>query len=127
MKIAVIGFGSVGKRHVQNLLSIPHMQIVICTKQKIVNPSPNRVRIVNSISECLKEKPDVGIIANVSNLHIPTAIKLAKAGIDLFIEKPLSNSLKQTKELVSLVRKKKIITQRDASSAFTNALKKLSN
>ena len=125
MKIAVIGFGSIGKRHVQNLLSIPHIQIVICTKQKIVNPSPNRVKIVNSISECLKEKPDIGIIANVSNLHIPTAIKLAKAGVDLFIEKPLSNSLKQTKELAVLIRKKKIITQMGCQFRFHKCIKEI--
>ena len=125
MKIAVIGFGSIGKRHVQNLLSIPHMQIVICTKQKIMNPSPDRVRIVSSISECLKEKPDVSIIANVSNLHVPIAIKLARAGVDLFIEKPLSNSLKQTKELAALIGKKKIITQMGCQFRFHKCIKEI--
>jgi predicted dehydrogenase len=99
------------------------MQIVICTKQKIVNPSPNRVRIVSSISECLKEKPDVGIIANVSSLHVPIATKLAKAGVDLFIEKPLSNSLKQIKELTVLIRKKKIITQMGCQFRFHKCIK----
>lgn len=125
MKIAVIGFGSIGKRHVQNLLLIPHMQIVICTKQKIVNPSPNRVRIVSSISECLKEEPDAGIIANVSSRHVPIAIKLAKVGIDLFIEKPLSNSLKQTKDLAVLIRKKKIITQMGCQFRFHKCIKEI--
>lgn len=125
MKIAVIGFGSIGKRHVQNLLSIPHIQIVICTKQKIVNPSPNRVRIVSSVAECLKEKPDIGIIANVSSLHVPIAIKLARAGTDLFIEKPLSNSLKQTKELAVLIRKKKIITQMGCQFRFHKCIKEI--
>lgn len=101
------------------------MQIVICTKQKIVNPSPNRVRIVSSIAECLKEKPDIGIIANVSSLHVPIAIKLARAGTDLFIEKPLSNSLKQTKELAVLIRKKKIITQMGCQFRFHKCIKEI--
>lgn len=109
----------------QNLLSIPHMQIVICTKQKIVNPSPDRVRIVSSIAECLKEKPDIGIIANVSSLHVPIAIKLARAGTDLFIEKPLSNSLKQIKELAALIRKKKIITQMGCQFRFHKCIKEI--
>ena len=89
MKIAVIGYGSIGKRHVKNLASIPNMQIIICTKQKIRNPHKNKIKIVNSIHDCIKENPDAAIIANESNLHIPISIQLAKSGIDLFIEKLL--------------------------------------
>lgn len=125
MKIAVIGFGSVGKRHVQNLLSISNVQIVICTKQKIVNPSPSRVQVVSSVSECLNEKPDAAIIANVSNQHVSIAIKFARVGADLFIEKPLSNSLKGTKELTSLIRKKKLITQMGCQFRFHKCLKEI--
>jgi len=125
--VAVIGYGSIGKRHVKNLLSIPKMQIIICTKQKIRNPSPRKVKIVNSISDCLKEKPDIGLIANVSSLHVPIAIKLAKAGIDLFIEKPLSNSLKGTKELLRIVRKKKLITQMGCQLRFHKCIKEIKN
>lgn len=125
MKIVVIGYGSIGKRHVQNLLSIPNTQLIICTKQKIKNPSPKRARIVSSVSECLKEKPDVGLIANVSSLHVPIAIELAKNGLDLFIEKPLSNSLKDTNELLKLVRKKKLITQMGCQLRFHKCIKKI--
>lgn len=125
MKISIIGFGSAGKRHVQNLLSISNAQIVICTKQKISNPSPSRVKVVSSISECLKEKPDVGIIANVSSHHIPIAIKLARVGADLFIEKPLSNSLKGTMELTRLVRKKRLITQMGCQFRFHKCIKEI--
>lgn len=125
MKIAVIGYGSIGKRHVQNLLLIPNTEIIICTKQKIINTFPTKIKIVDSISNCLKEKPDIGIIANISNCHIPTAIKLAKIGVDLFIEKPLSNSLKGTEELLKIVRKKKIITQMGCQLRFHKCIKKI--
>lgn len=125
MKIAIIGYGSVGKRHVQNLLSVPNTQLIICTKQKIKNPSPKRARVVSSISECLKEKPDVGLIANISSLHVPIAIKLAKNGVDLFVEKPLSNSLKGTNELLKLIRKKKLITQMGCQFRFHKCIKKI--
>jgi predicted dehydrogenase len=125
LKIAVIGYGSIGKRHVKNLASIPNMQIIICTKQKIRNPHKNKIKIVNSIHDCIKENPDAAIIANESNLHIPISIQLAKLGIDLFIEKPLSNSLKDTEELVKIVRKKKIITQMGCQFRFHKGIKKI--
>ena len=34
MNALVIGYGSIGKRHIQNLLSISDYDIIICTKQK---------------------------------------------------------------------------------------------
>ncbi|AJW71821.1 Gfo/Idh/MocA family protein [Nitrosopumilus adriaticus] len=125
MKIVVIGYGSIGKRHVTNLLKISKTEIIICTKQKIKNPSLKRIKIFESISDCLKEKPDIGIIANESSFHIPIAIKLAKAGIDLFVEKPLSNSLKNSKELLSIIEKKKIITQMGCQLRFHKCIKEI--
>ncbi|BDQ31831.1 dehydrogenase [Nitrosopumilus zosterae] len=125
MKIAVIGYGSIGKRHVQNLLSIPDTEIIICTKQKIKNPSTKNVKIVKSISDCIKEKPKVGIIANESSFHIQIAMKLAKSGMDLFIEKPLSNSFFGTKELVRIIKKKKIITQMGCQFRFHRCIKEI--
>ena len=121
----MIGYGSIGKRHVQNLLSLKNTRIIICTKQIITNPSPKKIVIVNSISDCLKEKPDAGIVTNVTNLHIKTAIKLANAGVDLFIEKPLSNSLKDVKDLFRIVQNKDLITQMGCQLRFHKCIKKI--
>jgi len=125
LKVAVIGYGSVGKRHVSNLLRMPNLEIIICTKQKIENPSIKKIKIVKSISECLKEEPDVGIISNESSYHVKIAIKLANAGIDLFIEKPLSSSLIGTKELLRIVRKKNLITQIGCQLRFHKCIKEI--
>ena len=125
MRVAVIGYGSIGKRHVSNLLKIPKVQIILCTKQDVKDLSPKKVKIVKSISECIREKPDVGIIANVSSLHVTTAIKLAKADIDLFVEKPLSNSLDGIKELINIVKKKNLITQMGCQLRFHKCIKEI--
>lgn len=125
MKIAVIGYGSIGKRHVSNLLRISNVEIIICTKQKIKNPSIKKIKIVKSISDCLKEKPDIGIISNESSHHVKVAIKLANAGMDLFIEKPLSNSLIGTKELLRIIRKKNLITQMGCQFRFHKCIKEI--
>ncbi len=50
------------------------------------------------------EKPDIGFITNETAYHVPIAIKLAREGIDLFIEKPLSNSMKDIAILKNIVR-----------------------
>lgn len=125
LKVVLIGYGSIGKRHVSNLLKISKIEIIICTKQKIRNPSTKKIKIVKSVSDCIKEKPDIGIVSNESSFHLKIAIKLASAGIDLFVEKPLSNSLSGTKELVSMIKKNNLVTQMGCQLRFHKCLNEI--
>tara|TARA_B100000470_G_C19616324_1_gene313375 strand:- start:86 stop:562 length:477 start_codon:yes stop_codon:yes gene_type:complete len=124
-KILVIGYGSIGKRHVENLLSISNFEIIVCTKRDDISKLKKHAKVYHTIKQCLKEKPDIGIIANETSLHIPTAIKLANAGLDLFLEKPLSNSLKDVVKLHAIVKKKKLITQMGCNMRFHPCIKKI--
>ena len=124
-KILVVGYGSIGKRHVENLLSISNLEIIVCTKRNDINKLKKHTKVYHTINQSLKEKPDIGIIANETSLHIPTAIKLAKEGLDLFLEKPLSNSLKDVEKLHAIVKKKKLITQMGCNLRFHPCIKKI--
>ena len=105
----VVGYGSIGKRHVQNLLEKKSLEVIVVTKQKIISKN-SRLKIIHNLDEALKEKPDIGFVTNETRFHLPTAIKLARNGINLFIEKPLSDSLNQVKTLQKIVKDKKLIT-----------------
>ena len=124
-KILVVGYGSIGKRHVENLLSISNLEVIVCTKRNDIGKLKKHAKVYHSIKQCLEEKPDVGIIANETSLHVPTAIKLAKAGLDLFLEKPLSNSLKDVEKLRTIIKKKKLITQMGCNLRFHPCIKKI--
>jgi len=111
LKVVIIGFGSIGQRHCKNLLDESNAEIFLCTKHNLKNFKNNkRIQNLPSLEECLKNQPDIGLICNTSNLHVETAIKLAKNNCHLLIEKPLSNSLKNITPLLSLVKKNKLIT-----------------
>ena len=124
-KILVVGYGSIGKRHVENLLSISNLEVIVCTKRNDVGKLKKHAKVYSTIKQCLEEKPDIGIIANETSLHVPTAIKLAKAGLDIFLEKPLSNSLKDVEKLHAIVKKKKLITQMGCNMRFHPCIKKI--
>ena len=95
MKVLIVGYGSIGKRHVNNLLKYTNSEIIICSKRNDLNLLRKKnVKIFKSLDKCLSEKPDIGFITNETAYHIPDSIKLAKVGLDLFIEKPLSDSMK---------------------------------
>jgi predicted dehydrogenase len=124
-KILVVGYGSIGKRHVENLLSISNLEVIVCTERNDVSKLKKHAKVYSTIKQCLEEKPDIGIIANETSLHVPTAIKLAEAGLDLFLEKPLSNSLKDVEKLYAIVKKKKLITQMGCNMRFHPCIKKI--
>ena len=126
MKILVVGYGSIGKRHVNNLIKIKNLDILICTKNKEAEIlSKQGIKIFKSISESLKEKPEIGIICNETSLHIKTAIRLAKNNCHLFIEKPISNSLKGLETISKLTKKKKLITMIGCDMRFDKCIKEI--
>ncbi|MFB5630891.1 MAG: Gfo/Idh/MocA family protein [Nitrosopumilaceae archaeon] len=125
MKILVVGYGSIGKRHVKNLLHHTNFQILICTKQKRLLLPKKRCKIFNSLKKSIEQKPQCAIVANETSLHVETATKLAEAGCHLFIEKPLSNSSKGLKKLEQLIKKHKIITLMGCNLRFHPGLKRI--
>jgi len=127
-KILIVGYGSIGKRHLENFLQFKNTEVTVYTKRDDLQSLKKKgINISNSLTKCLKENPDVGVIANETSLHIPIAIKLATKGLDLFLEKPLSNSLKDMERLHTIVKKKKLITQMGCNLRFHPCIRKIKN
>ena len=128
-KVLVVGLGSIGLRHVKNILAnFSNTKIIIYSKRKKIPldiKNNDKVIIFDSLKKCLEEHPNIGFITNESAFHVTTAIKLAKNGIDLFIEKPLSNSSKGIDELKKYVKKNKLITQMGCNFRFFPPIKKI--
>ena len=95
MKFLIAGYGSIGKRHLENLIWNSNTKIIVYSKRKdLTHLEKKNIKVFDSLEKCLAEKPNAGFITNETAYHIPVSKKLAKSGLDLFIEKPLSNSLK---------------------------------
>ena len=126
MKVVVIGYGSIGKRHVNNLLSLHGLEVIVCTKRKDTDFLKKKgCKVFSSFERCLMEKPDIAVIANVTSLHIETAIKLANARCHLFIEKPLSNSMRGVRTLLEQVKKKRLVTLMGCNLRFHDCIRKI--
>ena len=126
LKILIVGYGSIGKRHFENLIKLGYSEIIICTENPHAKKLEKKgIKIINSLNLAIKENPDVSIICNVTSLHISTAIKLAKNNSHLFIEKPLSNSLKNFNDLSKLVKRKKLLTMVGCNMRFHEGIKKI--
>lgn len=124
MKILVVGYGSIGKRHVKNLSSLNQTQVSVCSKNKEAWKLEKKgIKTFTTIEQALKEKHDVAIICNETSLHIKTAIKLADNGYHIFLEKPISNSLKNIPALIKIIKRKKLITMVGCNMRFHHGIK----
>ena len=111
-KILVVGYGAIGKRHVKNILDYTNHEIIIFSKRKDLDELKKKnVKVFHTLEECISEKPEIGFITNETSYHIQIATKLARAGLDLFIEKPLSDSIKGVETLRKIVKQKKLVIQ----------------
>ena len=127
----IVGLGSIGKRHLRNILAIENtkkLEIIIYSKQtKSYLSNHKNIKIFDTLDKCLLEKPDVGFITNETVHHIPIAIKLAKVGLDLFIEKPLSNKISNVKTFSKIIKTKKLITLVGCNLRFHRCINEIKN
>jgi predicted dehydrogenase len=125
MKFLVVGLGGIGQRHVRNLRALvgPATEILAyrvrrdsptLTDGLAVEPGSNveekyGLRVYADLDAALDQSPDAALVCNPSSLHLPVALKVARAGCALFIEKPLSNTAAGTSELIDLVETKHLV------------------
>lgn len=119
MRVLVVGCGSIGKRHVANLLSSAKCEkIIVHTKNtecmecfrstdKIEFTPLSRDSEVD-FSGHQYRNIDFAIVANETYKHIDTSIYLAEKGINLFVEKPLSHTLNKISTLRQIVEERHI-------------------
>ena len=125
MKILVVGCGSIGRRHINNLVKRDDIESVfVYTKfqncLEVLDNTRGKIRIVEDLGNIQAE---FALICNETHKHVDTAILLAERGIDLFIEKPLSHNLEKLNKLKEIVRRRKIKLTVGYNLRFLGAIK----
>lgn len=108
MKFLIAGLGSIGRRHLRNLISLGEKNIVLLRTRKATLSDDNLVDfpVETDLKEALqKHKPEAVIVANPTSLHLDVAIPAAEAGCHILLEKPVSNSLERLDVLQSTAQK----------------------
>ena len=109
-KILIIGLGSIGKRHAKILLNEFDYEIYALRSKREGHVNSLGIKELHNWLEVQKIKPDIAFITNPTSLHIDTAIRCASLGMQLFIEKALSNTLTGLAELKIICQKNQLTT-----------------
>lgn len=113
VRLGLIGLGYIGKVHLRNSLKLNSAKLVAVsdTSNKALNLAKKMgiKKTYNNYQKLLNDNSiDAVIIALPNNLHAPCAKEAAKAGKDVFLEKPLARNVAEGKEIVSTARKNNI-------------------
>ena len=107
MKICIAGFGSIGRRHMRNLLTLGESDLILYRTHQSTLPEDEiaQIPVETDFQRLLETHPAAVIVANPSALHMQVAIPAAKAGCHIFMEKPIADDLNQVEELISVAAK----------------------
>ncbi len=128
--ILIIGGGSIGKRHLRNLLQLGEKNIFV------VEPNEERakteiekeysVKTFRSLEEAFVDNNfEIAFVCSPSIFHMEQALFCAEKNCDLFIEKPLSHSLENVDKLLELSDDKKLVTMIGSNWKFYPLFKKM--
>ena len=101
MKYLVAGYGSIGRRHLRNLIALGEKDLVLLRSRKSTLPEDEikDIPVETTIEKALAHHPDGVIIANPTALHLDAAIPAAEAGCAILMEKPVSDTSERLGEL----------------------------
>lgn len=102
MKALVVGLGSIGVRHLNNLHALGVREIGAVRTRNLVpfhEIVPKDISVFQDLDLALREKFDLVVVANPTSLHLETTIRALEAGSHVYVEKPLSHEDARLPEL----------------------------
>ncbi len=113
MKALLVGLGSIGKRHLDNLRQIvPGARTTILRHRQTSESSSITgagERVVYDLDDALATDPDFAIISSPAPHHLETARSLARHGVHLCIEKPISDRMEGVDDLIETCRRRRLV------------------
>jgi predicted dehydrogenase len=109
MKFLIAGLGSIGRRHLRNLVALGEKDILLYRTHRgaLEDEELAAFPVETELSAALVHKPDAVIVSNPTALHMNVAIPAAQAGCALFIEKPIASQLDELLPLEEILNYRK--------------------
>ena len=141
MKILFCGLGGIGQRHLRNLRLLlgesleVHAYRVRGQRIKLRDnltvdegadlEKDYGIQVHHELAAALAQQPEAVFICNPNALHVPVALECARAGVAVFMEKPLASDLNGLDELLVEVEKRNLLFHVGYNFRFHPGLQRL--
>ena len=93
MRVLVVGYGSIGKRHTGNLFRLGVENIVMYRTSSVRVREYPSIKVYRQLEEALSTRPDIVLITNPTHLHVPIALQAAQAAGHSVVEGLLTKGI----------------------------------
>jgi predicted dehydrogenase len=107
-KIMIVGLGSIGRRHLRNLVALGEKDLVLVRSHRSTLPDAELegFDVEGDLGGALeKHHPDAVIIANPTSMHVEAALAAAETGCSILLEKPIAESIEGAERLRSVANR----------------------
>lgn len=131
MNVGIIGYGYWGPNLVRNFSLVNNCKVKMVSdfrqeRLAIVSRSyPNTNVTTNPDDIILSKEIDAVVIATPVFTHFPLAKKALENGKHVLLEKPMTSTVKEAEELMSLAKQKGLLLMVDHTFLYTGAVKKM--
>lgn len=111
--IAVLGCGSIGRRHLRNLRELGFTNLVgfdPSSEARELADLEGPARWCGTIEQVWRQEPNVVFVTTPSNLHLDLALAAVRRDCHLFVEKPLSHTLDGLDALATEVAERGLVS-----------------
>jgi predicted dehydrogenase len=105
LRVLVIGTGSIGRRHIDNLRDIDPATHFVLLRDGAREDDYSRglgADVVGTIADALAATPTLAVLANPSDRHAEVLVPLLEAGVATFVEKPIVIAADDVRRLETL-------------------------
>jgi predicted dehydrogenase len=129
MKILIIGIGSIGKRHLDNLVQIGMRDVIICDRDKsrieeVLQTHPG-LQAFQDYTEGFGENPDAVFICTPPHIHTEIMAHAAENNCHVFCEKPLAMDLRKLDTIAKEAEQKGLTIMVGYIYRFCRPIKKI--
>jgi len=123
--LAIIGFGSIGKKHYKILRKSKEIDKIFIVSKSLKKIKDINTKIIKNNNELKKFKIDYVFICSPASKHLEDAVFFMKKKAQIFIEKPISSSLNILKKNIEILKKYKKNIYVGYPLRFSEAAKKI--
>jgi len=130
LKVLVIGGGSIGERHIRNLLSLGNCTVAACdsdpVRQRHISET-HGIEVFPGHLEALRQTFDAALVCTPTAAHIGPARDALASGCHVFIEKPFSHTLTGVAALLRQAHAQRRVLTVGYNHRFHPALRKIAD